>query len=338
MQLGDINKALIEDAMDLAVKKALSQKGFTSPNPWVGAVLIPKGSKDLSSCFIGVTQPPGQDHAEVVAIKKAGSLSNGATLVVTLEPCCHWGKTPPCVDRIIDAKISTVVIGISDPDSRVNTKGIKALVDAGINVVTGVKEEKVRESLKEYLYFKEKSRPYVTLKLAISLDGKIATGSYISKWITSEASRRDAHRLRRESDAILIGSTTYLKDKPALTVRTPSNKVIKEPLKVVLSSRSYPDERFLFYSGSLEELLADLAKKGVINLLVEGGSNVAGSFLSKGLVNRCVFYVAPVIIGKNGINAVDLVGPDRLEEALWFNLVEVKKIGNDVKIVTEPKF
>jgi diaminohydroxyphosphoribosylaminopyrimidine deaminase/5-amino-6-(5-phosphoribosylamino)uracil reductase len=328
-------KELINQAMSLAIKKSLAKKGFTSPNPWVGAVLIPKGAKTIKETFLGLTQPPGSNHAEVEAIKKAGRLAKGATLVVTLEPCSHWGRTPPCCDAIISAGIKTVVIGISDPDKRVNGNGIKSLKEAGINVVVGQNSHQVTNCLKEYLFFKKFGRPFVTLKLGCSIDGKIATSTGQSKWITNELSRFDVQKLRFKTDAILVGKNTYLTDNPSLSARSKSGKILKEPFRIVLGAPLKEDKRFYFFSGDLNSLMKELKNRGVMMLLVEGGAKVAYSFYKANLIDRYIFYFAPIVLGQDGLPAFAGKGPTELKKALKLELVELKKLGNDVKIVME---
>ncbi len=210
-----------------AVSMAATVHGRTSPNPWVGAVVVPPGD-DVGdegpgggTWFAGATAPPGGPHAEVSALHAAGDLADLATLYVTLEPCAHHGRTPPCTDAIIAAGIRRVVVGITDPDPRVAGRGIAALRDAGIEVVVGVCADAVTDQLAAYITHRTTGRPLVVLKLASTMDGRTAAPDGSSRWITNEASRANAHRLRAHSDAILVGAATVRVDDPTLTVRLP---------------------------------------------------------------------------------------------------------------------
>src|SRR5947209_8596065 len=249
--------------MHRALELAASVRGTTSPNPWVGCVIDPGG-------FEGATEPPGGPHAEIVALERAGEAAKGATLVVTLEPCAHQGRTPPCTDAIIDAGIATVIVGIEDPDTHVRGRGIAALRDAGIDVEVGVCAEEVRAQLAPYVKHRSTGRPWVVLKLAASADGRAAAPDGSSQWITGEAARADAHRLRAESDAVIVGAGTIRADDPQLTVRHVEGR---DPLRVVLGTA--PAEAKVHpcveLSGELGEVLDVLGGKGVIQLLVEGG-------------------------------------------------------------------
>ena len=188
----------------------------TSPNPWVGAVVVPAGDQPAAE---GATRPPGGPHAEVVALDLAGASARGATVYVTLEPCSHYGRTPPCTDALIAAGVRRVVVGIVDPDPLVSGRGLARLRDAGIEVEVGVLAAEVEASLRPYLAHRRRGRPWVVLKLAATLDGRIAAPDRSSRWITGPAARRDVHQLRAESDAILVGAGTVRADDPALTVR-----------------------------------------------------------------------------------------------------------------------
>src|SRR6476646_8103627 len=236
-----------ERVMRRAIDLASTVRASTSPNPWVGCVIEP-------GPFEGATAPPGGPHAEAAALQRAGDHARGSTLVVTLEPCAHHGRTPPCTDAIIDAGVARVVVGIEDPDPRVSGRGIARLREAGIDVEVGVCADEVRAQLAPYLKHRRTGRPWVVLKLAASIDGRTAAPDGSSKWITGEAARADAHRLRAESDAVIVGAGTVRADDPSLTVRDAEGS---DPLRVVLgkapeNAKVHPA---LELSGDLDDIL-----------------------------------------------------------------------------------
>jgi diaminohydroxyphosphoribosylaminopyrimidine deaminase / 5-amino-6-(5-phosphoribosylamino)uracil reductase len=309
------------DQMRRALALAASVRGATSPNPWVGAV-IGEGE--------GATQPPGGPHAEVMALRGAAP---GGTLHVTLEPCSHHGRTPPCTDSIIAAGVSRVVVGIEDPDPNVSGRGIEALRAAGIQVDVGVCAEEVSEQLAPYLKHRHTGRPYVVLKLAATLDGRTAAPDGTSQWITGAEAREDAHRLRAESDAVLVGAGTVRQDDPSLTVRHVEGR---DPLRVVLGhapadAKVQPAEEM---QGDLGDVLDQLGAKGVLQLLVEGGATVAHAFHHAGLVDRYVLYLAPAMFG--GADAHPLFngpGASTIDDVWRGRIVSVEQLGPDLKVV-----
>jgi diaminohydroxyphosphoribosylaminopyrimidine deaminase/5-amino-6-(5-phosphoribosylamino)uracil reductase len=320
-------------AMSAAIGAAGAVRARTSPNPWVGAVLL---SPDGSLIATGATEPPGGRHAEIVALDAAGDAARGATLVCTLEPCSHHGRTPPCTDAIIAAGVARVVVGIADPDDHVAGSGLDALRRAGITVAVGVGAADVEAQLAPYLHHRRTGRPYVVCKLATTADGGTAAPDGTSQWITGEAARRDAHRLRAESDAILVGAGTVRADDPALTVRHVEGD---DPLRVVLGSAP-PDARVhpcIEWSGGLDELLDDLGRRGVVQLMVEGGARVIGSFHAAGLVDRYVLYVAPALFaGADATPAIAGATAATIDD-LWrgrFDVVE--RVGDDVRLEIVP--
>ena len=286
--------------MRRAVELASTVRGVTSPNPWVGCVVVPGGpGADGGSTFGGATSPPGGPHAEVAALAAAGGAARGATLYVTLEPCTHHGRTPPCTDAIVDAGVTRVVVGVEDPDPRVAGRGMAALRAAGVEVTLGVGADEIRDQLAPYLTHRRTGRPWVVLKLAASLDGRIAAPDGTSRWITGEAARRDAHLLRAVSDAVLVGAGTVRADDPALTVRLDGVMAPRQPLRVVLGTAP-PGARVhpaLELSGDLGGVLDELGRRDVVQLLVEGGATVAHDFHAAGLVDRYVVYLAPSFFG-----------------------------------------
>jgi diaminohydroxyphosphoribosylaminopyrimidine deaminase/5-amino-6-(5-phosphoribosylamino)uracil reductase len=288
------------------------------------------------STFEGATEPPGGPHAEVVALRAAGDAAAGSTLVCTLEPCSHHGRTPPCVDAIVAAQVARVVIAVEDPDPNVNGAGVRALRDAGIEVEVGVGAEQVRAQLAPYLKHRTTGRPYVVLKLAATLDGRTAAPDGTSQWITGEPARRDAHRLRAESDAVIVGAGTVRADDPALTVRHVEGR---DPLRVVLgrapeTARVHPA---LEMEGDLTSVLDELGRQGVVQAMVEGGATVAAAFHRAGLVDRYVVYVAPALFGGDDARGL-FTGPGAATiDDLWRGrLVAVDRVGPDLRLEMEP--
>ena len=322
-----------DTAMTTAIRAAAAVRSRTSPNPWVGAALL---SADGALIATGATEPPGGRHAEIVAIDAAGRAASGATLVCTLEPCSHHGRTPPCTEAIIAAGVARVVVGIADPDERVTGSGIDELRQAGITVELGVSASSVEAQLAPYLHHRRTGRPYVVCKLATSSDGGTAAPDGSSQWITGEAARRDAHRLRAESDAILVGAGTVRADDPSLTVRHVDGD---DPMRVVLGSapagaRVHP---CLEWSGGLDELLDELGGRGVVQLMVEGGSRVVGSFHAAGVVDRYVLYVAPALFG--GADAMVAIAGATAPtiDDLWRGRFDtIERVGDDVRLEIVP--
>jgi diaminohydroxyphosphoribosylaminopyrimidine deaminase / 5-amino-6-(5-phosphoribosylamino)uracil reductase len=316
-----------------ALAVAASARTRTSPNPWVGAVVVPAGDGPAA---LGATEPPGGPHAEVVALELAGPDARGSTVYVTLEPCAHHGRTPPCVDALIAAGVRRVVVGVLDPDPRVAGAGVEALRAAGITVDVGVAEPEVTASLEPYLVQRRTGRPYVVLKLAATLDGRIAAPDGTSRWITSAPARLDVHRLRAESDAIVVGAGTVRADDPALTVRDVEGA---SPRRVVLGSAppTAAVRPALEHTGDLCPLLDRLGAEGALQVLVEGGAHVAHRFHTERLVDRYVVYLAPALLG--GDDGVPLfAGPGAATMAdVWRGtIVGVTRLGPDVRIDLVP--
>ena len=314
-----------------ALKLAQRNLGGTSPNPVVGCVIVSDG-KIISS---GVTARGGRPHAEKIALDKITDkkILDGATLYVTLEPCSHFGQTSPCVDEIIKNKFKKVVIATQDPDSRVNGKGIAKLRKAGIDVTCGpwdkILEKEAKEINRGFFTAKKLGRPFVTLKIATSLDGKIATKNFDSKWITSENARNFSHLLRAKNDAILVGANTVAKDNPRLDCRLPGLEEFS-PRIVILSHKNF--------SGELEDILKQLCSEGVNSLLVEGGQNVATQFLQKNLVDELVWIRNKKIIGSDGISAIGEMNFTKISEVLDnFERREIREMEEDVIEILTPK-
>ncbi len=319
-----------EAFMGRAMHLAAAVQGTTAPNPWVGCVVATADGR----LHVGATRPPGGAHAEVVALAAAAQEARGATLYTTLEPCAHHGRTPPCVDAIVQARVGRVVIGVEDPDPQVAGKGAVALRRAGIEVTVGVLEDEVGEQLAPYLKHRRTGRPWVVLKLAATLDGRTAAPDGTSRWITGEDARRDVHRLRARSDAVLVGAGTVRADDPELTARLDPPPEV-QPLRVVLghadpAARVHPAVEL---SGDLGGVLDDLGRRGVLQLLVEGGAVVAHDFHAAGLVDRYVLYLAPALSG--GDDARGLFagqGAQTLDAFFRGRLVSVDRLGDDLRV------
>lgn len=314
--------------MERAVAVAAGVRATASPNPWVGCVIAtPDGAT-----FEGATQPPGGDHAEIVALAAAGTKAAGATLYSTLEPCAHHGRTPPCTDAIIAAGICRVVVAVGDPDPLVEGRGIEQLRQAGITVDIGVGRGQVERQLQSYLKHRTTGRPWVVLKLAATLDGHTAAPDGTSQWITGEEARKDAHRLRSESDAVLVGAGTIRVDDPSLTVRAVEGP---QPQRVVLGTapagaKVHPA---MEVAGDLGNVLDELGKKGIVQLLVEGGATVAHGFHAAGLVDRYVFYLAPALMGgDDGRPLFAGPGVSTIDDIWRGRIVDVTSLGSDIRI------
>lgn len=291
------------ELMHQAIEAARSVRASTSPNPWVGCVIEAVDG----ATYTGATEPPGGRHAEIVALDLAGSAARGATAWVTLEPCSHTGRTGPCADALIAAGVRRVVVAVVDPDPLVAGQGIARLRAAGIDVEVGVAADDVERLLAPYLHHRRTGRPWVLLKLAASLDGRTAAPDGTSQWITGPEARADAHRLRAESDAIVVGAGTVRADDPSLTVRHVTGR---DPRRVVLGSipagaQVLPAEE---HHGDLGDLLDRLGAEGVVQVMVEGGATVAHAFDRAGLVDQYVLYVAPVLFGGDDARGI-FAGP-----------------------------
>jgi diaminohydroxyphosphoribosylaminopyrimidine deaminase/5-amino-6-(5-phosphoribosylamino)uracil reductase len=316
-----------------AVAAAATVRTATSPNPWVGAVVVPAGDGPAA---MGATQPPGGPHAEIVALDLAGPSAEGATLYVTLEPCSHQGRTPPCVDAIIAAGVARVVIGVVDPDPQVSGQGAERLRAAGIAVVTGVAAAEIESQLAPYLKHRRTGRPYVVLKLAATLDGRIAAPDGSSTWITGPLARLDAHQLRAESDAVAVGAGTVRADDPALTVRHVPGR---DPLRVVLGhapagARVHPAVEL---SGDIGAVLDDLGGRGVLQLMVEGGATAAWRFQAAGLIDRYVIYLAPAFQGgDDGVPMFAGPGAPTMASVWRGRIAAVRRLGDDLCVELLP--
>ncbi len=321
-----------------ASEAASAVQGRTSPNPAVGAVVVTSTPGEPG--FVGATAPPGGAHAEIGALRAAGGHAHGATLYVTLEPCAHHGRTPPCTEAIAAAGLRRVVVGIEDPDPLVAGRGIAALRAAGLEVDVGVAADVVADQLAPYVKHRTTGRPWVVLKAASTLDGRTAAPDGSSRWITGEEARQDVHRLRARSDAVLVGAGTVRADDPALTVRLPPDdpdhrSPVDQPLRVVLG-RVPPGAAVhpaLELAGDLGSVLDELGRRGVVQLLVEGGPRVAHAFHTARLVDRYVLYLAPAFFGGDDAHPLfDGPGAGRIAD-LWRGTVRsVASLGGDLRV------
>jgi diaminohydroxyphosphoribosylaminopyrimidine deaminase/5-amino-6-(5-phosphoribosylamino)uracil reductase len=321
------------ELMLLAVQAAEKARYHAPPNPWVGALIVGEHGVVIAE---GHTQVPGEAHAEIVALRRAGERARGATMVVTLEPCCHVGRTGPCTDAIVKSGIVRVIVGTIDPDPRVAGQGIALLRASGIDVEVGIEEEVVRAQLAPYLWHRVTGRPYVVAKIASTLDGVVAMADGTSKWITGEPARRDAHVVRAQSQAIIVGAGTIRSDDPRLTARL--DDIILEPLRVVLGqapehARVRP---CLERSGDLGFILDELAHHDVIQVLVEGGPTTMSAFFAAGLVNHVVWYQAAAFAGGEGTSgALRSLSTSTISALRRGRLVDVRRIGEDIRIDVE---
>jgi diaminohydroxyphosphoribosylaminopyrimidine deaminase/5-amino-6-(5-phosphoribosylamino)uracil reductase len=358
--------------MDRALARGETARRRTAPNPWVGAVVVRAGEV----VGHGATQAPGGAHAEIEALREAGGRARGATVYTTLEPCAHHGRTGPCVVALAESGITRVVVALEDPDPQVAGRGIAQLRDLGVTVDVGIGAAAAARSLAPYLVHRRLGRAFTVVKTAMSLDGRVAARDGSSQWITGAASRADAHRLRADSQAIVIGAGTALADRPRLTVRDADGPVHAQPLRVLLdatgrvpaegplfdpelaptlvvTTEAVPDDapRAWLAAGAkvltvpaaatgagvdLAATLEVLAGLGVLQALVEGGAALSGSLLDDGLADRLVTYVAPTVLGRDGLPALDLAGPDRIADAPRWRLVDVARVGTDVRLDYEP--
>lgn len=349
--------------MARAIELGRKAQGTTSPNPPVGAVIV----RDGDVVGEGWTQPPGQQHAEAMALQKAGELARGATLYTTLEPCTHHGRTPPCTNAIIDGGIAEVCVAAIDPNPNVRGGGIPALQQAGIKTTLAEADADARELIEAFARHSRTGTPFVTAKFAMSLDGKIATYSGDSRWISGEESRGYVHTMRARTDAIMVGINTVLADDPQLTARAADGSAMeRQPLRVVVDThgRIPGDARLLSQPGStlvatgdsvggpgsdtaetlafpsqngrvdLAALLRTLGQRDITSVLVEGGGTLLGSLFDQALVDKVVAFVSPVIIGgEMAQSPVGGRGAKRIADAFRLRDTRVLQFGADVAII-----
>lgn len=336
----------IRTALRRGVELARDGLGTTSPNPSVGAVVLDAAGRQVGQ---GRTAPAGGAHAEVVALAEAGARARGGTVVVTLEPCAHTGRTPPCTEALLAAGVARVVYAVADPYPPA-AGGARRLAAAGVTVAlaTGPEAAEAARLLRPWLVATGRGRPFLTLKLAASLDGRAAARDGTSRWITGPESRRDAHALRAQVDAILVGSGTVLADDPALTARRPDGSLAEhQPLRVVLDRRGRvpasaavltgpgPSLHLTGPAAELGPALAALAARGVRHVLLEGGPTLAGAAVDAGLADEVRAYLAPVLLGA-GLGALAGTGAPTLAAAPRFVVEDVARLGCDVGLRLRP--
>lgn len=327
-----------EEAMELALASSDAVRGTTSPNPPVGAVIL---DRDGALAGAGATRPPGGPHAEVVALAEAGERARGGTAYVTLEPCAHTGRTPPCTDALLAAGVRRVHYAVADPNP-IAAGGADVLRAAGVEVVTGPGTEAVeRGPLRAWLHYARTGRPHVTWKYAATLDGRSAAADGTSRWISSAASRAQVHELRARVDAIVAGTGTVRADDPALTARRPDGSLAeRQPLRVVVGTGEIPAEARVLDGTARtvrvrthdpDEVLKVLAERGVVDVLLEGGPVLAGAFVAAGRVDRVIAYVAPALLGA-GPAALGDAGVSTITGMHRWVVEEVTMSGGDVRI------
>ena len=353
--------------MQMALDLAIKGEGFTSPNPMVGAVVV----KDGRVVGSGYHQMVGGPHAEVNAIDAAGKLAEGATLYVTLEPCNHTGRTPPCTRKIIEAGIKRVVVAMIDPNKDVTGGGVAYLEQQGIRITTGICREQARKLIESFVKFVQTRRPFVIAKCAATLDGRIATRSGDSKWVTGEKSRQFVHRLRHAVDGILVGINTVRADNPSLTARLPDGQG-KDPVRIILDThlaispaakllQQTSDAETILVVGKgatsknqtafekdgvrviqselknglidMDALMDRLGALGLTSLLIEGGSRVLTSAFGAGIVDKVFFFYAPKIMGgDDGIPICSGPGPELMSQSIPVKNINIRRFGDDVMI------
>jgi len=354
--------------MKRALRLARKGLGKTSPNPAVGCVIV----RDGQIVGEGWHKKAGTPHAEVHALEMAGSAAAGADVYVTLEPCCHTGKTPPCSDALIKAGVKRVIAGMSDPNPQVRGGGLAALKNAGIVVECGLLEIECLELNRAFIKQISTGIPYVTFKCAMTLDGNIATVTGDSRWISCEISRKEVHRMRARMDAVMVGVDTIIADNPDLTVRHVRGR---HPLRVVVDTNLRTPESVKILSGrlasktiiattetnprvhlryqqqgatilvcdiddsrvSMTDLLKKLGKMGIQSILLEGGSRLAGEMLQRSLIDELVIFIAPKIIGNNGFAPFTLQGMSKMDQAITLNFTSVERSGDDIVVHARPE-
>ena len=357
------------DFLNLALDQAKLAVGLCFPNPAVGALIV-KNNVVIGS---GFTQQPGENHAEIMALENLSESSNNATLYVTLEPCSHMGKTPPCVEKIITSGITKVVYGIEDPNPKVSGSGLRKLRDANITVEKGENTSLIKTFYEAYIHNHKQQKPFISAKFAASLDGKIATSSGESKWITNELSRNKAHEIRAASDVIIVGINTIIKDNPLLTARKKDgNEYEHQPLRVILDSNcnipiesnvmNNPTNTLIAYNQisedknklfkqkginsiklpkenivDINELISFLYSKSKYQILVEGGSETLGSFFNLNLIDKVYAFIAPILIGgQNSPSAIGGFGANSMSDIIKLENTNLENYDSDLLLTGYP--
>jgi len=345
--------------MEIALKLAEKGKGYVSPNPLVGCIIVKRG-KIVGR---GYHKKYGEEHAEINALKVAGKKANNATMYVNIEPCSHWGKTSPCTEKVVEAGLREVIVGMEDPNPLVD--GYKELKFRGLKTRIGILREKAKKLNEAYIKFTKTRKPYLTLKLAMSLDGKIATSTGDSKYITGIEARKYVHALRNDVDAVMVGINTVIRDDPLLDSRlvkgknpikiivdsnlkiSERSKVLKDPSKVVIATtKKAPKNKIekLQQKGvrililkpkkglvDLKELVKELGKSDIASVMVEGGAELSGNAIKEGIVDRVLIFTAPKIIG-NGLGAIKNLGIKKINNAIKLKNILTKKVGKDLLV------
>lgn len=363
-----MSESVYRKYMRRAIALARKGVGTTSPNPAVGCVIV-RGGKIVGE---GWHRQAGTPHAEVHALRAAGAAARDADVYVTLEPCCHTGKTPPCTDALIEAGVARVIAGMGDPNPLVAGNGLKRLEQAGIPTICGVLEEECAALNRPFIKQITTGRPYVIYKCAMTVDGKIAALTGESRWISCDESRKLVHRMRSRCDAVMVGIDTIIADNPQLTVRHVRGR---DPLRVIVDSRLRTPESVTVLGGDMarstiiattesnprihqrytrqgatvivcrqqegrvcmDDLLVQLGRKGIQSILLEGGSRLAGDMLVRGLIDEFVFFVAPKIIGSDGFSPFTLVGLTGMEQAVRLSFTKFARSGSDIVIHAVPE-
>ncbi len=353
--------------MRLCLRLAKKGEGRTSPNPMVGSVVVSRAGKVLGR---GFHERAGEAHAEINALGSVGRKVRGATLYVTLEPCVHYGRTGPCVEAVIEAGVKRVVVGVKDPNRIVAGRGVRKLRRAGIEVVTGVLAEQCERLNEGYNKFITTGLPFVVLKLAATLDGRIATAKGESRWITGAESRRQVHKMRARVDAVMVGSGTAVKDDPSLNVRGGGIKGATQPVRVVLDTRlktplnakifsTRGGKAIIYTTGragakkieaaralgatvvvmpktkdglSVKRVMRDLAKRGITSVMIEGGAGLAASALKASIVDKLSLFIAPKIIGGDGLPMIGALNIKSLKRVNELKDVKERRLGKDILI------
>ncbi|MEI7473467.1 MAG: bifunctional diaminohydroxyphosphoribosylaminopyrimidine deaminase/5-amino-6-(5-phosphoribosylamino)uracil reductase RibD [bacterium] len=355
-----------EQIMSQCIELARLSEGYVSPNPLVGSIVMDKNGNIAGK---GWHKKYGEAHAEVNAIAEAGDEAcNDGTIFVSLEPCSHYGKTPPCADLIISKGFKKVIVGMIDPNPKVAGDGVKKLIDSGIEVITGIFETECQKLNEIFIKHILEKKPFISIKTASTLDGKIAARTGSSKWITSDSAREEVQRLRNKYDAILTGSGTIIADNPSLTARIENGR---NPVRVIIDSklRTSPDSKAYINDGTkviiattedqikekahlfaenieflacpltqenmlnLNFLTAELYKKGIYSILVEAGGHLNGGFIKDGLVDKIYFFVAPKILGDNsGFSIIDGFNTTDINKSIKINFGEIHKFSPDIMI------
>ncbi|PPR77754.1 MAG: Riboflavin biosynthesis protein RibD [Alphaproteobacteria bacterium MarineAlpha2_Bin1] len=340
--------------------------GLTCPNPSVGCVVVNKNT----IVGRGVTAKGGRPHAETLALKMAGDKARGSSVYVTLEPCNHIGETDPCCEALISAGVRKVIVATLDPDKRVSGKGVTKLKNSGIEVINGVLEKEAIEVNEGYFKNKYQNQPLTTLKIAISIDSKVATKTGESKWITSKGARDHSHMLRARSDALIISSSTAINDNPSLTCRLPG-MIDYSPIRVILDAfRKVPNNLEIFknaksipvwvftsvpesekinqesialgvkiinvnkdrfgYGVNLKQVFAFLSSQGIMRVMVESGGNLSSALINEKLIDRLVIYRAPSVIGGDGMSAIESINVKSLSDSLQLELIKLEEFDSNI--------